>query len=174
MLSLFKNRKPVVYIFLGIYIFLIGVLIFESCLKESNNAINDEFFANIYAFMSNTGGNANEGIAITWDEFVKKFAGHISFYLLMSVVGFLFFYFLLEEKDHNVIFSMCLSLFVGLLVAGISEWIQYFVPSRNASFRDILTDFLGVLIGVMLCLMVWGIIHLIKRTRDIKKENEAE
>lgn len=174
MTNLFKNRKPVVYIFMGIYLFLIGVIIFESCLRESNNAINDEFFSNIYAFMSNTGGNGNEGLALTWDEFLKKFAGHLSFYFLMSIIGFLFFYFLLEEKEHKLIFAMCLSLGVGFVVSGVSEWIQYFVPTRNASFRDVLTDFLGCLVGVMLCLMVWAIIHIAKRNREIKKENEAE
>ena len=174
MTNLFKNRKPVVYIFLGIYLFLIGVIIFESCLRESNNAINDEFFSNIYAYLSNTGANGNEGLAITWDEFVKKFAGHIAFYLLTSVIGFVFFYLLLEEKEYKLILSMSLSLGVGFILAGVSEWIQYFVPSRNASFRDVLTDFLGVLVGVMLCLMVWGIIHIVRKNKQTKKENEAE
>ena len=159
---------------MGIYLFLIGIIIFESCLKESNNAINDEFFSNIYAYMSNTGGNGNEGIAITWEDFVKKFAGHLSFYFLMSVVGFVFFYLFLYEKQHRLILSMCISLGVGFIVAGVSEWIQYFVPTRNASFRDVLTDFLGCLVGVMLCLAVLGIINFIKRNREIKKENEAE
>ncbi len=173
MLKLFKDRKPIVYIFLGIYVFLIAVLIFESCLRESNNAINDEFFANIYSFLSNTGENVSEGNAITFDEFVKKFAGHLAFYTTTSVVGFLFFYFLLEEKEHKLIFAMCWALLVGLLVAGISEWIQYFVPSRNASFRDVLTDFLGTLFGVLLCLMVWGIVHIVRKSKE-NKEKEAE
>ena len=124
--------------------------------------------------MSNTGGNGNEGLALTWDEFLKKFAGHLSFYFLMSVIGFLFFYYFLYEKEHKLIYSMCLSLGVGFIVSGVSEWIQYFVPTRNASFRDVLTDFLGCLVGVMLCLMVWAIIHIAKRNREIKKENEAE
>lgn len=159
---------------MGIYLFLIGVIIFESCLKASNNAINDEFFSNIYAFMSNTGGNGNEGLALTWDEFLKKFAGHLSFYFLMSVIGFLFFYYFLYEKEHKLIFAMCLSLGVGFIVSGVSEWIQYFVPTRNASFRDVLTDFLGCLVGVMICLMVWAIIHIAKRNREMQKENEAE
>ena len=174
MFKLFKNRKPVVYIFFGIYLFLIGIIIFESCLRTSKNVINDEFFANIYAYLSNSGNSGNESNVITFNDFVNKFAGHMAFFFLAAVIGFVFFLFLFEEKEHKLIIAMCASISVSFVIAGVSELIQYFVPSRNANFIDVLTDFLGALIGIMICLMVYGIVRLIQKTNENKEQTEEK
>ena len=50
-----KHRKPIVYISLGIYVFLIALIIFESCLPSSISSDQSNIFAKISAwFINNT------------------------------------------------------------------------------------------------------------------------
>ena len=53
MLKRFKHRKPKVYISLGIYVLLIFVIIFESCLNSSLSGTHSDFLASFYAFFIN-------------------------------------------------------------------------------------------------------------------------
>ena len=53
MLNKFKHRKPKVYISLGIYVLLIFVIIFESCLDSSLSGTHSNFLASFYAFFIN-------------------------------------------------------------------------------------------------------------------------
>ncbi|MBO4666678.1 MAG: hypothetical protein J5666_00925, partial [Bacilli bacterium] len=49
-----KHRKPIVYISLGIYVFLIAVIIFESCLPSGISGNHSDIFAQISAWFINS------------------------------------------------------------------------------------------------------------------------
>ncbi len=49
-----KHRKPIVYISLGIYVFLIALIIFESCLPSSISGNQSNIFAQISAWFINS------------------------------------------------------------------------------------------------------------------------
>lgn len=56
-----------------------------------------------------------------------------------------------------------LTLLFGAAVALLDEGIQYFVPGRGASFADVLLDFAGYLIGLLLMLAFFLILTKIRR-----------
>lgn len=69
-----------------------------------------------------------------------------SFHLLLfSTLGFLLW---------NVIPNACrkftLILFAGLVIGSLSETVQLFFPDRDPTFRDVLIDLVGTVIGAML------------------------
>ncbi|MBO6280339.1 MAG: VanZ family protein [Bacilli bacterium] len=123
---------------------------------EAKQAINDNNFASFAAFM-------------------RKFAGHMGLFLITSMVGFYFFYYFFENSKKKFLLAIIFTLGVGLLVAGLSEFIQYFVPSRSGLIRDVGIDFIGVTIGVIISIGIYYLIKLIKYLIEkSKKQNDKE
>lgn len=106
-------------------------------------------------------------------SFIRKFAGHLSLFLVTAIFGFLFFYTFFKEEKHKYIFGLPITLLLGFMVAGISEWIQYYVPTRSGLFSDVLIDFLGYSVGTILSLLIYLIIYFIIRY-IVKKKNSKE
>lgn len=104
--------------------------------------------------------------------FMRKAAGHFSLFLITGVFGSIFFYSYLTD-DKKIRLSILFSMSLGLLTAGLSEFIQLFVPGRSGIFTDIMIDFTGYVIGTML---VIGVIYLVKyiKTKKTHKNEEIE
>lgn len=64
---------------------------------------------------------------------------------------------------------LCLPLPVGMAIAAIDEWIQYFSPGRAMQFIDVLVDSGGTLCGMLLFFAVFFIIHAIKKRKAVSK-----
>ena len=100
---------------------------------------------------------------------MRKFAGHGSLFLLTAIFGFLFFYSYFENEKEKHMFGLTASLLIGFLVAGLSEFIQRFVPGRYGSWDDIGIDYLGYVLGTLITLGIYLIIYFVKKGKR-KKE----
>ena len=89
--------------------------------------------------------------------FVRKLMGHMG---LSGVLGFGLFFtclFLCKNKWKCAVYPFAISFVHG----GLSEAIQYFTPGRFCSFADVLVDFIGGCIGIVLGMILAGLILLI-------------
>ena len=100
--------------------------------------------------------------------FMRKFAGHGSLFLLTAIFGFLFFYSYFENEKEKHMFGLTASLIIGFIVAGLSEFIQRFVPGRFGSWDDIGIDYLGYVLGTLITLGIYLIIYFIKKNKRKK------
>ena len=98
---------------------------------------------------------------------IRKSLGHAAVFALAQVFTFLTLYMFLYNKKWW--FYSLISLGEGLLIAGLSELIQHFVPSRTGAWIDVLIDFAGVVVGAALAFL--GII-IVKKIIAKKKEKE--
>lgn len=94
--------------------------------------------------------------------FVRKLMGHMG---LSGVLGFGLFFtclFLCKNKWKCAVYPFAISFVHG----GLSEAIQYFTPGRICAFADVLVDFTGGCIGVVLGMILAGLILLIWKLSD--------
>lgn len=82
-------------------------------------------------------------------SFCVRKAAHVSEYIVLCVLAFRVIS-LYVVKGKARIYSL---LFV-FLYASSDEFHQYFIPGREAAFRDVLIDTSGGLIGILLILLV--------------------
>ncbi|HZJ89733.1 MAG TPA: VanZ family protein [Bacilli bacterium] len=111
----------------------------------------------------------NDGNFGDFHAFVRKAVGHFSLFLVNGLLGYITFL-LLTKKNHKII--MALSLSVGLFIAAVSEFIQYFVPRRSGNIVDIAINFSGYLIGTLIVFLVLLIKEWRKKRQISKKQNE--
>lgn len=89
--------------------------------------------------------------------FVRKLMGHMG---LSGVLGFGLFFtclFLCKHKWKCAVYPFAISFVHG----GLSEAIQYFTPGRFCTFADVLVDFMGGCIGIVLGMILASLILLI-------------
>ena len=89
--------------------------------------------------------------------FVRKLMGHMG---LSGVLGFGLFFtclFLCKNKWKCAVYPFAISFVHG----GLSEAIQHFTPGRICAFADVLVDFMGGCIGIVLGMILAGLILLI-------------
>ena len=101
--------------------------------------------------------------------FMRKAAGHFTLFLVNAVFGMIFFYTYFDDIKR-IWTSIIVSSSIGLVIAGLSEFIQLFVPGRSGTFVDVGIDFLGYVIGTAITIGVIYLIRYIKSKRDKKKE----
>lgn len=110
----------------------------------------------------------NDGNIGYLSAFVRKFIGHFSLFMVsgfLNTLSFKFVYFNATQKYWKFIIISCIT---GLFLAFLTEFIQKFVPGRSGEITDVLIDFSGYLIGVL----VIGLITYIKRNKRTILENE--
>lgn len=117
-------------------------------------AIDDDNFAEFAAYM-------------------RKALGHFLLFLFTAIAGTTFFisYF----ADEKLVWVQAfVSYIFGFITAGISEIIQYYVPSRGGVMSDVGIDSLGYLLGVLFIVGVYYLIKLIKYLiRRAKSKNNS-
>ena len=82
------------------------------------------------------------------------------FALLMFVFSF---WFSKKSWDKHFVRYMVISICVVGLYGFIDELHQFFIPNRHADFRDVIFDFIGVMLGAL----VAGFVH-----KKIKQKNK--
>jgi VanZ family protein len=78
---------------------------------------------------------------------------HFSEYFVLGLI----FFFNLEGK-HSKWFKIFIALFI-LSYPILDEWHQSFVPGRDSSIYDAMTDYLGMSLGFLLIEKIWRKIH---------------
>lgn len=101
---------------------------------------------------------------------LRKIVGHsILFAIAQTFTCLSFFMFLKGSKKWWL--HMLLSFGTGLAIAGISEIIQFVVPSRHGAFLDILIDLIGI---VCACSIVYMILFIKKKLSKKSSTNNIK
>ena len=132
-------------------------------------SLSNESLTKTISFKITAKQTINENNFADFHQFMRKFAGHGSLFLLTAIFGFLFFYSYFENEKEKHMFGLTASLLIGFLVAGLSELIQYFVPTRYGSWKDIGIDFLGYVLGTLITLGIYLIVYFIKKRKRKEK-----
>ena len=101
--------------------------------------------------------------------FLRKSIGHASVFMLAQLFTFLTLFMFFYDKKWW--FYSSISLGEGLLLACLSELIQFFVPTRDGALLDIAIDFGGVVVGALLAFLI---VLIIKRVNKRKEETNNE
>ena len=138
------------------------------CTIKITSVINPELSLTISCHVVKAGAITSDNI----DDFglyIRKSLGHAAVFGLAQVFTFLTLYMFLYDKKWWLYTSI--SLCEGLFIAGLSELIQHFVPSRDGRLLDVLIDFVGVAIGAALTFLGIYMVKLIKNKKK-NKENQ--
>lgn len=100
---------------------------------------------------------------------IRKSIGHALMFAITQVFTFLSFYMFLYDKKKWWVLAL-ISLGAGILLATVSEFIQFFIPMRSGTVVDALIDIAGVAFGLGITIGIMFLIGYIKRKK--KKENE--
>ena len=131
--------------------------------SKANPDLVKEFDVNVIAKEA-----INEDNFTDFHQFFRKFAGHFFLFLITAVFGMIFFATYFEDYMKMYIYLPA-TLLIGFITAGLSELIQYFIPSRSGLMLDVGIDFLGYFIGTLIVFVITTIIFFIK-----KKKNKQE
>lgn len=128
---------------------------------QANQAIETTITLTIKAMEVINNNNMTE-----FGAYLRKAVGHFSLFFINGILGFMTFYFFLSKVKPWQ--TLLFALIPGLFFAGVSEFIQLFVPDRGASIADVGIDFLGY---VAACLIIYISIFFDSR---IKKKTSAK
>lgn len=89
-------------------------------------------------------------------SFVRKLMGHFG---LSALLGFGIFYTVLLLSKHKQS-ALIATPIMSLVYAFISEFIQYFTPTRNCALTDVIIDFMGTILGMGVAMVLFAIVAL--------------
>lgn len=100
-----------------------------------------------------------------FSRFLAKILGHMSFFVLEAILAFfMMFYY----KGKNKWINALIYFGIGLFLASLTEFIQLFIPGRSGTFKDVMIDMSGYLIGFIISILLLKIIHKIKNKKKEK------
>lgn len=142
-------------------------IILQSCLNGDRSTESSGFVVELFKSLINIfSKNAiNENNIGTFTQVIRKLIGHFGLFAVDGLISSWAIYLSSAYiKKYKHLYGLLFSLFFGLFIAGLTEVIQSFIPSRSGEIVDVLIDFSGYLLGT-------GIIALIiflryKRTKD--------
>ena len=155
-----KTRKILFYIFLSIAIAINVLIIVESCIGGEGSASQSISVSESIAHaIENMFPNAEIDHA-AFHSAIRKIVGHFLLFGLSGIfttIALMMNDFLMNKfKWKNILFIAAF----GLLIAMISEFIQYFTPGRYGALLDILIDYSGdVLFGGLTYLVTYLILN---------------
>lgn len=107
-----------------------------------------------------------EGVGMS----LRKTFGHAAVFTVAQIFTYLTIFMFFFEKPWW--FHVSISLGTGLAISGISEFIQYLVPSRHGTMIDVLINFAGAFVGAVLTFL--GILIVKKIVQKRKEKNGAK
>ena len=79
------------------------------------------------------------------DDMISFFVRKLAHFTEFFVLGVLWTFVFMRRYEKYIL----ITILFGMCIAGIDEFIQFFVPGRAMMFTDFLIDVLGVIIGVL-------------------------
>ena len=134
-----------------------------TCTIKITSVINPELVNEIKCTVVKAGAISRDNY-LSVGKYLRKSVGHAAVFMAAQIFTYLTIFMFLYDKKWW--FIALLSLLEGLFISGLSELIQYFVPSRTGSFLDVLINFSGVIVGA---LIAFGITLLINRRKKKKQ-----
>ncbi|MDR0934982.1 MAG: VanZ family protein [Erysipelotrichaceae bacterium] len=165
-------KKNLKWILLTIFITLNLFIVFESCLPAGESSSQSNLVVDISKdiinfFRPDTITNSNiDALAMA----VRKVIGHFLLFALNGLIGFFTFISLFKNKKWWL--SIIINLIIGLSVAILTEIIQIFTPGRAGLISDVLLDYSGYLLPLLIGYSVILIIRLTKRKKQSIDDNQ--
>ena len=133
--------------FIVLILWMIVIFSFSSADANKSTGTSDKVITTIIEIKdkitnNETPNNEKEIIVKNSSFYIRKIA-HITEYLIL---GFLMFNLLKQYSVTNIYYAIGLS----ILYSCTDEFHQLFINGRSGSIRDILIDFIGILIGTYL------------------------
>jgi len=147
--------------------FVMHVLKEGTCIITITSIVNPELTASTTYTVVQSGAISTDDISDV-GHYIRKSLGHAAVFMVAQIFTFLTFFMFFYERKWYVYASM--SLGEGLFISGLSELIQYFVPTRSGAFLDVLIDFAGVVVGAALIMLGIFIVKKIKEKKANKKQ----
>ena len=146
-----KKKKVIQYIFLVLYIILVGVFYFFT-LRNGNESTKDssivtDIFLSVLKFF--TFGKVEfdyESI----HHITRKLVGHYGYNLLIGIISLI----MINSFRGIGKISLIICLFLGLFVGISGELLQYIPASRGPNFVDAMINFGGEVSGILICLLL--------------------
>lgn len=159
-----------------------GSYIYINCIKEGDTkivvtSINNPEVSKYIDLQVTIRGVINHDNYLSFSEFIRKSIGHFLLFFVDGVLTYLFLYELNKDvnyKRKKYWHHIVLAVIFGVLFAGLSELIQYFVPTRYGSFMDIGVDSLGYILGVAITVLVIYLIHCHQNKKKLETSKEGE
>ena len=140
-----------------------------SCFIKIRSADNPNLTAEFKITIVTAGAIATSSFA-QFGVYIRKSLGHAAVFMVAQIFTYLTFYMFFYDKKWW--FYSSISLGEGLFISGLSELIQFFVPSRSGAFLDVLIDFSGVLVGALLTFLGILIVKKIKAKKALKENKQ--
>ena len=142
-------------------------IILHSCLNgdassQASGPVVELFKSIINLFHAGTINDSNIG---TFTQVIRKLVGHFGLFLVDGVFTSWSIYLASAYiKKYKQWYGLIFTLFFGLFMAGLSEFIQIFVPGRSGELLDILIDYGGYLLGTGTIVLIAFLRY--KKTKD--------
>ncbi len=111
-------------------------------------------------------------------HYVRKIVGHFCLFLLLAIFATVVYYRLAQTvtPKREVLVGSILTFGAGLLTAGISEMLQsgLFVSGRAPQLLDVLIDFGGFTLGVLVALCIYIIYRKAKRKNKTRQSKTID
>ena len=165
-----KKLKVYQWIIIVLAIIVNVFIIVSSCLPADPSTEESGWIINlaksfINFFKADTINESNIG---PFSSFIRKFVGHFSLFAVSSIFTTLSIKFIYYDNRKRFWIFVLYSAIFGLSLALLTELIQLFVPGRSGEIRDVLIDFSGYL----LALIIIGLIIFLKNKKISNVENE--
>ncbi len=139
-----------------------------SCLITITSVINPELHKTIsFSFLKAGAISTNDLDDVGLS--VRKVVGHASLFAIAELFTFVALFMFLYKK--KLWLPIVISLGVELLVASVSELVQYFTPNRHGSFTDILINMSGAVFITLIVLAIHFIRRLIIKKKKMRNNN---
>lgn len=140
-----KNARHLKWV---VVLVLLVVLMFSTQTAKLSNRLSSNFSAGLYQAAKSIGFAENQEAdsdKIQQINFIVRNLAHSVLYFFVSL-GILHY---LYRKYGKLSKMILWTLLLVLLIAFIDEGIQSFIPGRGAEIKDVVSDFMGALVGCL-------------------------
>lgn len=130
------------------WVLLIAWLVFIFIMSNTPGDLSTEQSDIVVRLIGKLGVDISGEFKSTISFCVRK-AAHVSEYTILFILVYRVLVLYIEKRRTRLY-----ALIVVFLYASSDEFHQYFIPGREAAFRDVLIDTSGGLIGILLTLVV--------------------
>lgn len=129
---------------------------------QASGPVVELFKSIINLFHAGTINDSNIG---TFTQVIRKLIGHFGLFLIDGALTTWSIYLVSAYwKKYKHWYGLIFTLFFGLFMAGLSEFIQIFIPGRSGELLDILIDYGGYLLGTGTIVLIAFLRY--KKTKD--------
>ncbi len=155
--------KPITVVCFIFYL-LTTFYIFYSSLQNASES--SKHSSSVWSFLSKA-----LNVFGDYEGLIRKLIGHFLLFSTLAIFASVVYHRIAKlVKTNNVfVFSLCLTLTVGLITATISELLQLFADGRSAQVSDVFLDFCGFVLGYILYLLAKRIALYIIYRKNARK-----